>query len=404
MFIHNDSSKKIRAHQIHKFSRKLLQHSLFNWFKVYLDWRIKLSKGKNAVMPKAHPVSINLDLTTACNYYCDHCIDLGMINNGRRLKFGNIKSLVSHWVEEGLRSVIIIGGGEPILHSDFKKIIAFLKSKEVQIGIATNGSRVAMLLRVANILDERDWIRLSLDAGSNDTFQRIHSPKMSLNLEEILKDIKKMRNEYAQYQLGFSFLVLSGDQVANNRNLVDNIKEIPLAAKKAKEAGFSYFSVKPFISPYPSRFTEIHKKYITQIRKEVELAKKLEDDTFRVVESFNLLALFNNLNEKLKKQPRICHAQFFRWVVTPDGIFNCPTWRGFAKAYLLDTEQNFSKKYCRQMQTKLCERVENFDAAKECAQVSCIYNDFNWFVEKLIRNPDKLNKLQPLGDYGDYFL
>ena len=32
--------------------------------------------------PDAAPLSINLDLTTACNYACDHCIDWEILNSG----------------------------------------------------------------------------------------------------------------------------------------------------------------------------------------------------------------------------------------------------------------------------------------------------------------------------------
>ncbi|MDP3143576.1 MAG: radical SAM protein [Candidatus Omnitrophota bacterium] len=398
-----DLSKDIKTHQMHNFTKKLLQRSIFRHLKDYVGWQVKLRQGKRASMPRMHAISINLDLTTACNYYCDHCIDLNMINSGNILKTENIKSLISNWVKEGLRSVIVIGGGEPVLHPDFEEIIAFLKSKKLQVGIATNGSRVTSISRVAFLLDKHDWVRISLDTAINKTFQKIHNPRINLSLKDILGEVKIMRSKFAQYQLGFSFLVLSRDLIANNKNLVDNISQISLAAKNAKESGFNYFSVKPFISPFPYRFTKIQKNSLERIRKQVSRAKRLEDETFKVVESLNMLALFNNFNEKLKKQTRVCHSQFFRWVVTPDGIFNCPTWRGFAKSYLLDTEHRYSKEYCKELRSKLRERIENFNAAKECSSVSCIYNNFNWFIEDLVRNPIKIKELSSIGDYGDYF-
>jgi len=399
-----ETAKRVRTHRIHNFTRKLLQRSIYNRLKRYVEWQIKLKEGKNVVMPKLQPISINLDLTTGCNYYCDHCIDLGMINNGGKLQLANIKQMVTSLVKDGLRSTIVIGGGEPVLHPDFEEVIVFLKSLKLQVGIVTNGSRLAPLSRIAFFMEEHDWIRLSLDAGKNDTFRKIHSPKVGVTLDGILNDVKEMRSKYAGYQLGFSYLVLSQDQIANNKNLVSNIREIPLAAKKAKQSGFDYFAIKPFISPFPSRFTEIQKDYISQIKEQVARAKRLEDDNFKVVESLNLLALFDNVNERLRRQTKICHAQFFRWVVTPDGIFNCPAWRGFAKAYFLDTEQRISKKYFKELKGRLRERIEDFNAAKECSKVSCIYNDMNWFIDHLIKNPDKLKKLAPVGDYGDYFV
>lgn len=399
-----ESSKDIYTHQIHNFTRKILQRSIFDKLKSYVDWRIKLKKGKPVAIPPIQPISINLDLTTGCNYYCDHCIDLEMINKGGKLKLETIKQLISRWVKRGLRSVIIIGGGEPTLYSHFEEVVIFLKAKKLQVGIASNGSRLPSLVRVVPFLSEHDWVRLSLDAGKNDTFQKIHNPRIRLNLDEILKNVQKLRSVNSKYQLGFSFLALSKDQVGNNKNLINNISEIFLAAKKAKESGFTYFSIKPFISPCPSRFTEIHKIYLEKIKKEIARAKSLEDKTFKIAESFNMLALINNLNEKLRKQPKICHAQFFRLVVTPKGIFHCPAWRGFTKAYLIDAKRKVTQMYYKELRNKLHERLENFNATQECSKVSCIYNDFNWFIEGLIRDPDKLANLQTMADYEDYFL
>ena len=391
-------------YQIHNFIRKMFQEGLYDKLIEYINSCIKSRQGKSFEPVQINPVSINLDLISACNFYCDHCIDLDIIKNGYLLKFGNIKKLIEPWVKDGLRSVIIIGGGEPTLHPDFEEIIAFLKSKGLEVGIASNGSRLSRLADIAHLLNGRDWVRLSLDAGTDETFQKMHNPRLNINLDQILKDVKAMRDKHSNYQMGFSYLVISDDHVANNRNLINNIREISLAAQKAKESGFSYFSIKPFISPLGHRPTEFKRQFIEEIKKQVIMAKECEDKNFRVIESFNLLALLNGFDAKLKIQPKICHVQFFRLVVCPDGVFNCTLWRGFDMSYLVDPRGEINEEFFDALRAKSIERLENFDASKECSEVSCIYNDFNWFVEDMINNPEKLKQLKKTEDFFDYFL
>ena len=44
------------------------------------------------------------------------------------------------------------------------------------------------------MLEPRDWVRLSLDSGSDATFQRMHKPsKKSLTLDEICAWIPKIK-------------------------------------------------------------------------------------------------------------------------------------------------------------------------------------------------------------------
>jgi len=397
-------NKKIEKYKMHNFIRKMFQKDVFDKLIEYIQMRSKCKNGANFKPKLINPVSINLDLTTACNYYCDHCIDLEFINNGHMIKSDNIKKLIDFWVNKGLKSVIVIGGGEPTLYSDFREVITFLKSKDLELGIASNGSRMECLSDIAHLLNSCDWVRLSLDAGTEETFSKMHNPKVNISLEGILKDVKEMRSKYSDYQMGFSFLVCSDEHISNNKGLVNNISEIALAARKAKENKFSYFSIKPFICTSGQRPTRFKANYNKEITKQIEVAKKLEDKNFKIIESFNLLSLFNNLDAKLKIQPKTCHAQFFRLAVCPDGIFNCTLWRGFDMSYLIDTQQEIDGNFFVQLENKLLECIENFDAVKECSGVSCIYNDFNWFIEDMINNPEKLKDLEKTDNFYDYFL
>src|SRR5438093_478742 len=72
---------------LHDFASKLRQPALLPRVVEYVAWRKRVGLAREAgeappPMPAWAPLSINLDLTTACNYACDHCIDWDLLNSG----------------------------------------------------------------------------------------------------------------------------------------------------------------------------------------------------------------------------------------------------------------------------------------------------------------------------------
>lgn len=391
----------MQKYQIHTFSKKLLQRSVFPHLSEYLLWRSGQKKIKSENFA---PVSINLDLTTACNFQCDHCIDSDIINKGKMLDLNYVKKLLSDWSKNGLKSVILIGGGEPTLYPYFEEVVKFLKKLSLQVGIVSNGTKMERIDKISRLLGKKDWVRLSLDAGQDATFEKIHRPRTKITLSEIMAQVKRMRQQNRKFQMGYSFLIIGENKKVKNISLVNNIKEIVLAAKLAKKNGFTYLSLKPFINPEGTRETTISGKNLQEIKKEIKKAKKLEDKNFKIVESINLLCFYDkNLKKTMQKQPEICHSQFFRAVVIPAGICNCSLWRGFANTKIINTNQKITKEYYKKFQKNRLAMVDNFKAKEICQKVNCLYAPLNCWIDDLIKNPKKQKQLKPIEDFNDYF-
>lgn len=392
----------MKNYSIHKFSQKLLQKSVFPHLKEYVSWRQGRKKMKSE---KFSPISINLDLTTGCNFQCSHCIDGDIINKGKTLDFQYTENLLTNWAKSGLKSVILIGGGEPTLYPRFDEVVKLLKKLSLQVGIVSNGTRMASIEKISHLLVKKDWVRLSLDAGLNKTFQKIHRPVSKISLEKIMADAKKMRQKNAGFQMGYSFLIIGDNKKVKDTTLANNIREISLAAKLAKDNGFTYLSLKPFISPEGERATTIGEKNLEEIKKEIQKARKLEDDNFKIIESVNLFCFYDKELEKtMRKQPRICHSQFFRSVVIPAGINNCSLWRGFDNAKIIDTNKEITEKYYQEFHQNRLKLIDNFNAKKICRQVNCLYAPLNCWIEDLITSPDEFKNLKAVADFEDYFL
>jgi MoaA/NifB/PqqE/SkfB family radical SAM enzyme len=80
------------------------------------------------------PISINLDLTTACNYACDHCVDFEILNTGARYDHEKLLASLELLAKRGLKSVIVIGGGEPTTYPKFEEAMIRMKDLGLNSG------------------------------------------------------------------------------------------------------------------------------------------------------------------------------------------------------------------------------------------------------------------------------
>ncbi len=97
-----------------------------------------------------------------------------------------------------LDTITFAGNGEPTLHSDFDGIIddtIALRDKyypSARIAVLSNGS-MAGKEEVAEALKKVDQNILKLDAGTDETFQKINNPRIRISLDEILKNLEKFK-------------------------------------------------------------------------------------------------------------------------------------------------------------------------------------------------------------------
>lgn len=400
---------------IHNFSRKLQQEGLVGRVKEYVLWQAA-RRGTwqgTAPRPQQAPVSINLDLTTACNFACDHCVDKDILNTGIKFEHERLLDSLHQMAENGLKSVIIIGGGEPTTYFKFEEVIYFLKERNLQVAVVSNGSGNRRILKCADAFTEGDWVRLSLDAGSDEVFQAMHKPKKKMTLDDICEWVPQIKEKNPALSMGFSFIIVWKGAEINQTNIIENIDEIEMGTARARDYKFDYISLKPFLTRSPvnnAEIMDINNKGITfdealvRIRKLVDRAKLLETDSFKVWESTNLRVLENGTFRNYTQQPKTCHMQFFRQVLSPLGVYNCPVYRNQRHGRLGDRDAYENAVMFRQTQNTLESMLDNFNATRECKEVTCLYNDVNWWLEDLINNPEKVVALEVAEDTGDYYL
>jgi len=381
----------------HDFMSKLRHPSVLPRLREYIQWR----RGKGE-RPRLTPVSINLDLTTACNYYCGHCVDLEVLNSGINHGEQELFASLAYLADNGLRSVILIGGGEPTVYPKFREVVRFIKERGLQVAVVSNGSRTQVIAEIADQLDGHDWVRFSLDSGTEETFQKMHRPRKKITLGEICAGVSVIREKNPKLSLGFSFVIVWDQKLLIKRATIEkeavvNINEMVAAAKLACGSGFSYISFKPFLNRFPDGgevmdpgAMEDMENTLSTIRFGLSEAKLHETDSFRVLESTNLRVLLTKEWASFMRQPSVCHMQAFRHVLSPLGIFNCPAKRGVPQALLggKDGFANANKSECTEV--IVASRLDGFDASRECANITCLYNPTNWAIERAIAGEEEL--------------
>ena len=96
--------------------------------------------------------------------------------------------------------------------------------------------------------------------------------------------------------------------------------------------------------------------------------------------------------------------QALRQVLTPIGLYNCPAHRGVEKAKIAEKDAYKDLETASQTGENLLQILDRFDASQECREVTCLYNQANWWLEKMIGDPT-LDLEAEIGDEGlDYFL
>ena len=267
--------------------------------------------------------------------------------------------------------------------------------------------------RVADCLDEHDWVRLSLDSGTNDTFVRMHKPvDKTISLESICEWVPKVKAVNPRFKYGFSFIIVwKGAEREHDVKIVENIHEIVTAAKLARDYGFDYISLKPFLvrSSTGSEVMDPEKAeaelqgVVQRIRGAIDEAKQYGSDTFKVLESTNLKMLEQGNWRDFTNQPQTCHMQAFRQVLTPTGLYNCPAYRGVDRARIDAKDAYKDDAGVGATNQKLAVILDGFDASKECREVTCLYNEVNWWLEGLVKGDMLLDDLVGT-ERADYFL
>jgi len=174
-------------------------------------------------------VSLGVDLLPAkiCTLDCVYC-ECGKtktltIDRKEYVPVERVESEIRDYLSGNpdLDYITFSGSGEPTLHSCIGELIKFLKYDypRYKIALLTNGTLLHEPSVLKQVLDA-DIVKVSLDAGSVESFVRINRPHSALELTKITDGLINFRNIYSK-KLWVEVFLVKG---VNDDN--DELKEI----------------------------------------------------------------------------------------------------------------------------------------------------------------------------------
>ena len=130
-------------------------------------------------------------ITNYCSFACPHCRCAKTHDDSNSfINTGLYEKTLDGLFELGCRKIEFGGGGEPLEHPEIIKIFRLLHDRNMRCGIITNGyALIDNRPLMDEILPVADWVRISLDAVSDKSYQRIHGRK-DLSYTKLKKALK----------------------------------------------------------------------------------------------------------------------------------------------------------------------------------------------------------------------
>lgn len=303
--------------------RKIYQDS------VYPD-ALAVGQGKRLSSPHV----IDLDPTTVCDLACPECISSSVLHSGQ-ISRDRIVTLAEELTRTKVRAVILIGGGEPLLHRSIGTVIDTLHGAGIKLGLVTNGTMINRHLD--HLAEKLSWVRVSMDAGTEETYPKFRPSRRKISMFPMI--IENMRQLAARKRgrLGYSFLLMQRHD--EHGNVVDtNYHEVLQAAKLAKEIGCDYFELKAMLDE--DHYTVNQRaEDIAMVEEQVAAIREITDERFHLLWSSNWDAVRNDSDPVQPKDYRTCSVAEMRTTVTPNGVFVCPYHRGNPKGRIGDINE-----------------------------------------------------------------
>lgn len=106
---------------------------------------------------------IVFNLTRRCNLKCRHCyLEAKDTGYNDELNWADIKTAIDCFSKIKI-PILLLSGGEPLLHKDIFRIIDYAKSKNIHVGLSTNGTLISRSL-ARKLRDSKiDYIGVSID-------------------------------------------------------------------------------------------------------------------------------------------------------------------------------------------------------------------------------------------------
>lgn len=296
-----------------------------------------------------------LDLTNKCNHKCPGCC--GNNENNAELTKEQIEFIVENLKAMDNKGVILSGGGEPTCSPHFEYAIYLLKRAGQNIGLNSHGMNLNEKFNEI-IVQNLEYFRISLDAGSPEMYKKIHGmkdyhfTKTLQNIEKFAITKQKMKSKIS---FGVGFLTSKITQ-----------SDMESFIKLVKDRGADFAQFRPFTGDTLDITPHLQ-----------ELKNKYEDSNFKIVASYQK---YKEMQDVSVRGYDKCHGMFFSTVISADfKVWACLHFRQSNKHFLGDLREQSLEQIWRGNRIK--EVYESIDCSQ--CPILCRNDSFNKTLDKL---------------------
>jgi cyclic pyranopterin phosphate synthase len=285
------------------------------------------------------PLYVEISPVGYCNHECTFCgVDYMLARPDKpQIAIDVMKGMLSNMAENGVKSVMFAGAGEPLLYKPLADAIVHADGVGIDTAITTNGVLLhEAFARRALAAPRLRWIKVSINGGTRDVYAKIHRAKPE-DFDKVLRNLAaavKIRRELGSAcTLGAQLVALPETQgTSKARPLLretypSNLESARPLAEALRDIGLDYLVIKPYSQHLMSDETRVYEGtvYANARAWAADLAS-LSTRDFKVLVRHETMQHL----EEASRGYQTCHATPFHWAyVEADGeVWGCSAYLG----------------------------------------------------------------------------
>lgn len=231
------------------------------------------------------PIHIDLGVTATCNSDCVYCYAKYQQHKGEILDREAFLRFMAEAPRAGIKSVAIIGDGEPTLNPALYDAVKIGKDNGLDISVGTNGIALTPE-KIDALLKNCVWVRFNLSAGTKEGYKTVHGKDNWDRVSQNIRDAVRIKREK-----GYSCTI--GLQMVLIPQCIDEV--IP-EAKFAIDSGVDYLVVKQYSDPICDKMAQVDRNWYSDPKTQELLrqAEAMSNKATQIIIKWGLLQTHDN--------------------------------------------------------------------------------------------------------------